>query len=413
MRDFNGIPYASIPHPTAPDFSSRLRNALGIIDVWARDVSQGMARITAGQVPNGSSNSVFGNAPVTPGSEVAAVQGVDQSGNIQEWRRFGGDLVGYVDVSGIFNVQVLKIVSVGNGTLLAQVAATSGVYLGHGLTVFSGTGDLGLGSVVATIDNTGFATLTGLSLVGGSITVDADGFVDAIPIKDSGTGNIGQISWTGIGVGDNFAMPVTGAGGVLLSAASTANVSSKTFLNSTKIRCETSNGTTFQDSSSTTKQMRYDLTGITAGQTRNQKWQDTAGSVVVVGNTAAASGVLGTIALTAQTNSLAAQTMLTGNASSAGLYRLAFYMKTTTAGSGGDVVKATLAWNDGSAQSMDVPMMNATAIVNNLDLGTLNAFVQGSVVVKAAASQNVTFTTTVTKAGSPQYSVDCRIEALG
>jgi hypothetical protein len=122
---------------------------------------------------------------------------------------------------------------------------------------------------------------------------------------------------------------------------------------------------------------------------------------------------LGTIALTAQTNSLAAQTMLTGNASSAGLYRLAFYLKTTTAGSGGDVVKATLSWNDGSAQSMDVPMMNATAIVNNLDLGTLNAFVQGSVVVKAAASQNITFTTTVVKAGSPQYSVDCRIEALG
>jgi len=413
MRDFNGIPYASIPHPTAPDFSSRLRNTLGTIDVWARDVSQAMARLAAGQVPNGSSDAVFGNAPVTPGSAVAAVQGVDQSGNIQEWRRFGGDLVGYVDVSGIFNVQVLKIVSVGNGTLLAQVAATSGVYLGHGITVFSGTGDLGLGSVVAFIDNTGAATFTAITLSGGAITTDADGFVNSFTIKDTGTGNIATVSWPGINSGASFTFPPASSGGELLTSTSTVNVSSKTLLTSTNVRCNTANGVTFQDNSSTTKQMRFDLSGITAGQTRAQKFQDTAGSVVLVGNTASASGVLGTIALTAQTNSLAAQTMLTGNASSAGLYRVAFYMKTTTAGSGGDVVKATLAWNDGSAQSMDVPMMNATAIVNNLDLGTLNAFVQGSVVVKAAASQNITFTTTVTKAGSPQYLVDCRIEALG
>lgn len=413
MKDFNGIPFASLPDPTAPDFSNRLRNMFGIIDAWARDVSQGMSRITSGQVPNGSSQSVFGNAPVRPGSNAAAVQAVDQSGNIQEWRRFGGDLVGFIDQSGIWNVSVLKIVTVSTGALLAQVAATSGVYLGHGLTVFSGTGDLGLGSVVATIDNAGAASFTALTLSAGLINIDADGFVDSIQIKDSGTGNIGQISWSGIGALDNFQLPTTGSGGALLTAASTANVSSKTLLTSTVVRCNTANGVTFQDQSSTTKQMRFDLSGITAGQTRNQKFQDTAGSVVLVGNAASASGVLGTIALTAQTNSLAAQTMLTGNASSAGLYRLAFYLKTTTAGSGGDVVKATLAWNDGSAQSMDVPMMNATAIVNNLDLGTLNAFVQGSVVVKAAASQNITFTTTVTKAGSPQYSVDCRIEALG
>lgn len=413
MKDFNGIPFASLPDPSAPDFSNRLRNMFGIIDAWARDVSQGMSRITSGQVPNGSSQSVFGNAPVRPGSNAAAVQAVEQSGNIQEWRRFGGDLVGFIDQSGIWNVSVLKIVTVSTGALLAQVAATSGVYLGHGITVFSGTGDLGLGSVVAYIDNTGAASFTALTLSGGSITFDADGFVDQFTIKDSGSGNIATVNWAGINAGAVFSFPTGTSGGTFLLATNADDVSNKTLLTSTKIRCNTGTGTTFQDNSSTTKQMRFDLSGITAGTTRAQKFQDTAGSVVLVGNAASASGVLGTIALTAQTNSLAAQTMLTGNASSAGLYRLAFYMKTTTAGSGGDVVKATLAWNDGSAQSMDVPMMNATAIVNNLDLGTLNAFVQGSVVVKAAASQNITFTTTVTKAGSPQYLVDCRIEALG
>jgi hypothetical protein len=207
-------------------------------------------------------------------------------------------------------------------------------------------------------------------------------------------------------------LPVTGT---ILTSLNTVNVAAKTLLNDTNIRCDTGSGVTFKDNTSTTKQMRFDLSGITAGTTRAQKFQDTAGSVVLVGNATSASGVLGTIALTAQTGSLGAQTMLTGNASSAGLYRLAFYMKTTTAGDPGDTVKATLSWNDGSAQSMDVPMLNATAIVNNLDAGTLNAFVQGSVVVKAAASQNITFTTTLTSpgAGTPAYLIDCRIEALG
>jgi len=284
---------------------------------------------------------------------------------------------------------------------------TGGTLFGQGLSIITYPG----GVTVAGIDATGAASFSNLSVASGQIVVDADGFVDSFTIKDSGTGFIGTLTWVGMGSGDVVTIPAGTA--TLLSGSNTINVSNKTLLTSTVVRCNTAAGVTFQDNTGTTKQMRFDLSGITAGTTRAQKWQDTAGSVVTVGNTASASGVLGTIALTAQTNSIAVQTMLTGNASSAGLYRLSFYLKTTTAGSGGDVVKVTAAWNDGAAQTLDVPMLNATAIVNNLDLGTLNAFVQGSIVVKAAASQNVTFTTTVTKAGTPQYSVDARIESLG
>jgi hypothetical protein len=366
-----------------------------------------MSRLKAGQAPAGSGSSVFGNSTVTlenAGSN--SVQPISQSGNIQEWRDFSGTLRLAIDQFGImrFTGSTWTVL-----TALANAGVSpAGILFGQGLSIITYPG----GVVVAGIDTAGSATFSGLTTSSGFIVFDADGLVDTLPLKDSGTGFIGILSWAGIGSGETIALPV-GANSTLLSNNSTINVSNKTLLTSTVVRCNTGTGVTFQDQTGTTKQMRFDLSGITAATTRAQKWQDTAGSVVTVGNTASASGVLGTIALTAQTNSLAAQTLLTGNASSAGLYRLSFYLKTTTAGSGGDVVKVTAAWNDGAAQTLDVPMLNATAIVNNLDLSTLNAFVQGSIVVKAAASQNVTFTTTVTKAGSPVYSVDARIESLG
>lgn len=116
--------------------------------------------------------------------------------------------------------------------------------------------------------------------------------------------------------------------------------------------------------------------------------------------------------LTAQTASIAAQTILTGAAATGGMYCVSVYIKTTTAGSALDVVKATITWNDGTAQTLDVPFENATTVFNNHDLATLNAFAQGSIVVNAAASQNINYTTTVVKTGTPQYEIHVRIKAL-
>jgi hypothetical protein len=151
--------------------------------------------------------------------------------------------------------------------------------------------------------------------------------------------------------------------------------------------------------------------GVPSGKTYS--FAPSAGVLVPVGTGAAAAGALGAISLTGQTGSLAAQTLLTGTATSAGLYRVSFYVKTTTAGAALDAMTVTLAWNDGTAQTLVVPFVSALALTNNHDLATLNAFSQTEIVVKAAASQNVSFTTTVTKTGSPQYSIDARIEALG
>jgi len=126
------------------------------------------------------------------------------------------------------------------------------------------------------------------------------------------------------------------------------------------------------------------------------------GSAVLVGNVPA--GTLGRYSSASpETASLSSKTLLTGSTATAGAYRASFYMKTTTTGLLTDHVTITLAWNDGSAQTLQI---------GSLDLTTLNAFVQGSAVVKVPASQNITFTTTVIKVGSPQYVVEARIEAL-
>ena len=116
--------------------------------------------------------------------------------------------------------------------------------------------------------------------------------------------------------------------------------------------------------------------------------------------------------LTGQTGSLGAQTLLTGTADTAFCYRVSFYVKTTTAVAA-STMTVTVSWNDGTAQSLVVPFENATVIFNNHDLATNNAFSQGSVVIKVAASTNVSFITTVTSAGSPAYTVASRLEVLG
>lgn len=118
--------------------------------------------------------------------------------------------------------------------------------------------------------------------------------------------------------------------------------------------------------------------------------------------------------LTTQTGSIAAQTLLTGAAGTAGMYRVSVYVKTTTAGLGGDTVIVTLAWNDGTPQTLVVPFTDSTPIVYNLhDLGTATAYSQGSVVINVAASQNISYTTTVSIVGTPQYEIHVRTELVG
>jgi len=260
---------------------------LSAIDVWARDASQGLARVTAGQVPNSSGTTIV--TAVTP------------SGNVAFW-----DQAQTWTGAQQFNAQIIFV-----GGLL--------------------TNDITIAS---------------------AWTIDGHGIHDAINLFDSGTFNEAILSFADVPSGKTYS------------------------------------------------------------------FAPSAGVLVPVGTGAAAAGALGAISLTGQTGSLAAQTLLTGTATSAGLYRVSFYLKTTTAGDPADNVTATLAWNDGTAQTLAIAFLGTTSATVHYtahDLATLNAYSMATVVVKAAASQNVTFTTTLTSpgAGTPAYLLDARIEALG
>jgi hypothetical protein len=150
---------------------------------------------------------------------------------------------------------------------------------------------------------------------------------------------------------------------------------------------------------------------------RDYKLTDYSASGVLVGNTTAAAGTLGKSDLTAQAGSIGATTMLTASANSSGAFRLTFYIVNTVIGNAADTLKVTAAWNDGAAQAADVLLTNAIAApaasailhslttVGNASYGTINVY--------AAASTAITFTTTATLVGTPQYTCRTRIEALG
>lgn len=277
------------------------------------------------------------------------------------------------------------------------------------------------GYAIRLMDQTRTTTLAfldaGGALSAGVLTSTSSLFVNF----DSGTGFGGEIFVEGGAPTGAWQYNLPGNSGTIVVDASAVDYTLRLGTGSI-LKCNTASvGANFADTNTVSKKLRVVLSGavganaLTVNSTaaRNYQTLDVAGTIPLVGNTTSASGVLGKSDLTAQTASIGATTMLTGTTVSAGVFRVSFYMKTTTAGTAGDVVKATVAWNDGAAQTMDVPMLTTGGVGTNLDLGTNNAFVQGSVVVNVAASQNISYTTTVTKAGTPQYEIHARIEQLG
>jgi len=113
----------------------------------------------------------------------------------------------------------------------------------------------------------------------------------------------------------------------------------------------------------------------------------------------------GRVSLTGQTGNLSSNTLLVGSARTGGLYRVSFYLKTTTAGADGDAMKITLTWNDGSTNNQDVLPAHSLATLNNVG-GKAET-------IRVSPNQNISFTTTLNpKAGNPQYAIEARIESL-
>lgn len=247
-------------------------------------------------------------------------------------------------------------------------------------------------------------SLTGDSLSVGAFGVDVDGnIIDGMNMISTGSGNTSFFDFSGIGSGQTYSLPNTG--GTLLTASNTVTLTSKTLGTSCNIRCNTGAGVTFQDNTSTTKQMRLDLSGITAGSTRNLAAQDLAGTLVLVGNDppTVASGALGKVDLTAQTANIA-----TTNLSStppAGLYAVEVYIACTTADVTAGTLAVTIGWTDVLGATTTTPVTGFAL--------TATGRASGRQLVQVA-SGDITYAVAVTGAyGTSQYAVYVRVLALG
>jgi hypothetical protein len=238
---------------------------------------------------------------------------------------------------------------------------------------------------------------------------------------DDASGFVSQVVSNGLSANRTITIPDATGQLVLTGNTVTLTLSTSGQLLSTS----SSTGTSFTDSVTSSKRMRFVLsTGVGNNHidvvntaARGYTLYDYSGTMTVVGNTTAAAGTPGRISLTGQTGNLGTQTLLTSSANSSGLFRCTFYTRTSTTGTAGSQVKITLLSNDGNAQSTEVPLWKLAAgivaPVTNHDLTIASAGYSGMVIVRSAASNAITFTTTGTYNGGAAYDIDARIEPLG
>ena len=365
MREFPGINSASLPDAKADDFAPRLRNMLSTLEVWARDASFGFGRINQGQVPSGTGQTI-----------------VEQTVDLSQYFLLPGRSGGQTAYGGTAPFESLTLYgSSGNeqfGYTLPYLRITQNLPFGvceiNDPTVYSSGGHQLLNLIYNNSGASGGARLFSIANANGAgdvvLSFTADISSNAILRIGSGIPS----SFVTYDHVETYGLWLNRSGG---------------------------GGRLTVNPSSTTSSHTLILPPAQA-----------AGALVNDGSGTLSWGGFVKSNLTGQTGSIAAQTLLTGTATTAGMYRVSAYLKTTTAQAASSVLM-TLAWNDGTAQTLVMPLESATAIFNAHDLTTNNAHSQGSVVVNAAASQNISYTTTITGGGTAAYEIHVRTEALG
>lgn len=237
------------------------------------------------------------------------------------------------------------------------------------LGTFTSTGNIGLSSLATQAANTVVANATA-----------SNASPTAIAVPSCSTSS-SALNWT------------TSGGSSALTcntAINAATLGGSTFASPGPIGSTTASSGAFTTISAST--------GITA----------TAGITSYKGVSTVANGVpseYAQINSTAQTASIASATLYAVPSGGSGFYLVFVDLICTTTGTGG-TVQASLGWNNGSAS------MTANSSINSLS--TLGNEVTQIFTVYSAASQNITYSTTVSGAsGSPQYSVRIRLFYLG
>lgn len=383
MKDFQSAYSANLPETDAPDFVPRLRRALSNIEEWARDASLGFARISAGQSPNGSGSALVA---VTSHHGLTDLTTYDDH---SQYLLLAGRDAGQVAYGGPAG-------ETGSLTLLGgPLSASSYGYVhftatpGAGITIRPQNGRMTINktpsSGAASLDiigENGAAPLVNLKQFNGSsgsaLTCAAPGgsttMFEVNGNNDYAPSNLGLVTISNV-TGTATRVPLVARGGTAQSGSLQE----------------------WQNSSSTSL-LKVTSTGSVANGA------GPSGSVVVVGNTTAASGVLGYVSLTGQTAAIGSTNLAVSP--TAGFYAVEVYvMCTTLSGSGSPTLDVTVAWTDA------VGATTATAITG-FSLSATGR--QGGRLPMLVASGNISYTTTINAAaGSPQYAISIRVVGLG
>lgn len=360
MKAYTGVAAHALPDPKAPDFTARLRDMIATIDVWARDASFGFGRLERGEAPSGSGASIG----VTDHGALSGLLDDDHLQYLYLSGRTDGQVLTHINRLSIpFTIKGAPSqssdffrINDDSDNDLFSFKATGAMFSSSssgGSTMSYGLADI---TQTRSLDTTGLSIVPQTGLILGRVAAGPKVYIDPA----LGAPNTSPTAWDML-LRANHAS--ASRAGVLITnqGAGTGPLATFQFPEGTDVARITSKGAF--------------------------RGRDVASD------------------LTAQTGSIGATTLLTGTADTAGMYRVSVYIKTTTAGAGGDVVAVTVAYNDGTAQTV-VPIAAH-------DLATLNAHSQASVVLNLAASQNISYTTTVTIAGAPQYEIHVRTEYLG
>ena len=223
---------------------------------------------------------------------------------------------------------------------------------------------------------------------------------------------------------------IENASGALIVAAGTSTFTGArlvsgawTFTGASILEVSAAADVRFRDGTDSAKLRFWDISSQTTSTSRIAGMHDSTGYLVQSGYEAVAAagtvtaGVLGKHDSTGNTGSVGATTI--GNTLPAGMYRVSWYVKITTAGDAEatDSLLVTVAWNDGGAQSRTAIPQNETvaaAIDGTMPVNNLNRAFSGDFVIYSAASQNVSVATTLVNAGAtnPEYTFRARLEAI-
>lgn len=362
---------------TAPSF----------IGTWAGSILESqitdgaiLARVAAAETIAGQwlfASQATGNIPLT-------IQGfAGQTTNLTNWKNNVGTILASVKLNG----NILAAAFEGDGSLLTGLLVgqladfASGNFSVTGLWTFNDDPVFTTGGVVITVAAGGTTQTGGFRLLGNDYVEIQGNGAQAAPII--------------------VQLPVSS--GTLIGNSETVVVTNKILSTGTKIRTQTA--TTFQDPTSTTKQMQLGLSGITAGATRGLTVQDdsaTIAGIVAVGGVT--NDLIGKVA------SVAAYIAYT--TVHAGQYLVTAYAVFTVATVPGNLT-FKCSWTDAQGAKVSVPFANQESSTTGLvgvGYAAAGDSFSATKVIQCTAATAIKPETVLTGTGT--YNVYFRVTAL-